>query len=112
MKKTRKIRVIVKRPQDLVGEIREIDNTLQALQELVGGYIECVRVSSDVVIICNEEGAIEGLPGNCRVCGAMFCGTIVAAGTRGDRFISCPVTLEEWERSYIGPMPSALSFGK
>ena len=35
----------------------EIPNTLHALQDLVGGYIETVTVRTDpkVVLICNEE---------------------------------------------------------
>lgn len=36
-------------------EIIEVDNTLAALQQEVGGYIETVSIADDVVIICNEE---------------------------------------------------------
>lgn len=35
---------------------REMDNTLEALQSEVGGYIEAVSLSGDIVIICNEDG--------------------------------------------------------
>ena len=35
---------------------REIDNTLEALQNEVGGYIETVTLKDDLVIICNEDG--------------------------------------------------------
>lgn len=39
-----------------------IDNTLSALQELVGGYIERVPGSSNECSIwCDEEGLIKGL---------------------------------------------------
>ena len=49
-------------PCELPKEI-EIDNTLEAKQELVGGYIECVYLPNDdsVVLICNEEGKINGM---------------------------------------------------
>lgn len=36
--------------------LREIDNTLEALQNEVGGYIETVSLPGDLVIICNEDG--------------------------------------------------------
>lgn len=38
------------------AEVRDVPNTLEALQGLVGGYIETVTVATDAVIICNEEG--------------------------------------------------------
>ena len=36
-------------------ELIDIDNTLAALQQEVGGYIETVTIASDAVVICNEE---------------------------------------------------------
>lgn len=43
-----------------------IENTLEAKQKLVGGYIEMyyLPTDDDAVIICNEEGKINGLPLN------------------------------------------------
>ena len=40
------------------------DNTLKALQNIVGGYIEVVTLAPDLALICNEEGRIYGLPLN------------------------------------------------
>ena len=84
------IRVIVKRPGESATD-ELIPNTLKALQELVGGYIEVVRVFDDAVVICNEEGRIMGLPHNCEICGYGFVGTIVIAGTRGEDFADVPI---------------------
>ena len=49
-------------PNELPREI-EFENTLEAKQHLVGGYIECVYPEKDnsVVFICNEEGKINGM---------------------------------------------------
>lgn len=44
-------------------ELIEIDNTLEALQKYVGGYIECVTFS-DCILICNEEGKFNGMRPN------------------------------------------------
>lgn len=40
----------------------EIDNSLEALQAAVGGYIEVVPLTSKLAVICNEEGKLIGLP--------------------------------------------------
>ncbi len=57
-----KIKCLLVEPYELPKEI-EIDNTLEAKQDIVGGYIECAYLpnDSDVVIICNEEGKINGM---------------------------------------------------
>lgn len=57
-----KLRCLLVEPYKLPKEI-EIDNTLEAKQEIVGGWIECVYLPNDnsVVLICNEEGKINGM---------------------------------------------------
>lgn len=40
------------------------DFQLDELQEIVGGYIEIVRVNTGELIICNEDGLIDRLPFN------------------------------------------------
>lgn len=41
-----------------------IDNTLEAKQKLVGGYIEAFGLMDGACIYCNEEGKINGMPLN------------------------------------------------
>ena len=57
-----KIRVLYVEPNKLPKEMM-IDNTLEAKQHLVDGYIECTYLPNDtsVVLICNEEGKINGM---------------------------------------------------
>lgn len=44
------------------ARITTIRNTLETLQQIVGGYIEAVYPFDDpVAIICNEEGKINGM---------------------------------------------------
>ena len=59
----RDIDVVVLKADGAV-EMRRIPNTLEALQELVGGYIEHVEFTPEIGILCNEEGRLEGLPEN------------------------------------------------
>lgn len=58
----KKIVGLLVKPYELPEKI-EIENTLEAKQHLVGGYIECVYLPNDesVVLICNEEGKINGM---------------------------------------------------
>lgn len=76
-------------------EVTEIDNELHALQEAVGGYIECAYPWNDATcIICNEEGVILNLPLNRRIYnddGDLCCiiaGTFLIAGTTDEDFRS------------------------
>ena len=56
------IKGLLVKPYELPEEI-EIENTLEAKQHIVGGYIECVYPENDdsVVFVCNEEGKINGM---------------------------------------------------
>lgn len=58
----RNIKVLVVEENKLPYE-KTIKNTLQAKQELVGGFIEYTYVLDDdsVALVCNEEGKLMGL---------------------------------------------------
>lgn len=61
-----KIVVIVKKPYQK-PEVKEIEDTLQNWQAIVGGYIQCLPFPQDdnINIICNEEGKLDAsLEGN------------------------------------------------
>ena len=62
-KKEKELRIVLKK----VGEnpeIMNIENTLEAKQKLVGGLIEVVGLTEDILLICNEEGKLENLQPN------------------------------------------------
>ena len=61
----KRIKCLLVEPYELPKEI-EIDNTLEAKQKLVGGWIEQAFLPKDdsVVLICNEEGKINGMKPN------------------------------------------------
>ncbi len=83
------IEVIIKRPGESPVK-KTISNRLDSLQAIVGGCIEMVTLASDLVIICNEEGRIMGLPYNCDICGISFVGPIIFAGVNEDEFADVP----------------------
>ena len=58
-----RIRVVIFEPGK-PGREEFIPNTLRAMQQVVGGYIESAHLTEELVIICNEEGRLLGLPDN------------------------------------------------
>lgn len=80
------MRVLRKQPGK-PWEAIEVANELEALQAEVGGYIETVKMATDAVIICNEEGRLRGLPPS----GFFdFVGTLLLVGIAGDEFTDVP----------------------
>ena len=64
--KEEKIKVLALLPMELPKEI-DLDNTLEAMQKFIGGFIECITLSdtgSEVTLVCNDEGKLLGLPLN------------------------------------------------
>lgn len=89
-----KISVLIKDPGKPPRHVN-IENSLKNLQTIVGGYIETVTISSDAVIICNEEGRLKALPYCCTICGIDFFGTIVFAGIDGEEFADFPISYRD-----------------
>ena len=79
------MRVIAKAPNK-APIILEMKNTLEELQEAVGGYIETVSFASYACIVCNEEGRLKDMPFNCKICGLDFFGPVLIVGVNGDAF--------------------------
>lgn len=85
------IRVLVIEPGKEIEE-RTVPNTLEALQELVGGRIEVITLTGYTALIVDEEGKLKGKD----VCRTFFthsgikvdelAGTLVAVGVAGEDF--------------------------
>ncbi len=58
------MRVLVVEPERR-PELREIDGSLKAMQDIVGGLIEAIYPFDDpVALVCNDEGKFAGLQAN------------------------------------------------
>ena len=86
--KENQILVIIKEPGKDPRTDPLFDNTLEAFQKAVGGYIETVTVASDLCLVVNEEGRIRNLPYNLTLCGMPLFGTVIAVGVSGEEFVS------------------------
>lgn len=86
------IKVLVIEPEKKPA-VREIEDSLESLQGIVGGYIECIYPFDDPVgIICNDEGKLNGLPLNRALRDKrgnvydVISGTFIVAGLTEDDF--------------------------
>ena len=58
------MRVLVVEPERR-PEVKEIDGSLESMQEIVGGLIQPVYPFDDsVALVCNDEGKLMNLPAN------------------------------------------------
>lgn len=100
-----KIKAIVKRTDEPFGHMTHIENTIQNLQKIVGGYIEVQGrplFLSGAAIICNEEGKIRQMPiniviGSNGVVWDAICGDLIVVGIDGEEFTDVPISFAEWK---------------
>ena len=57
------MRVLVVEPEHK-PEVRDIDDSLKAMQKIVGGLIQPIYLDDSVALICNDEGKLMNLPAN------------------------------------------------
>ena len=79
------MRAIYKKPGEK-PQVIDIDNSLKALQEAVGCYIETITFATDACIVCNEEGRLKKMPYNCKLLGVELVGPVLVVGVDGDEF--------------------------
>lgn len=79
------MRIVYKKPGK-PAEARNVPNTLDEWQRLVGGYIETVSLSENIIIVCNEEGWLLDLQPNVKFRNQIIVGPVVFVGVRDDEF--------------------------
>ena len=108
----KKIKCIVKRPDEQFGQVTWASDSLENLQKTVGGYIETVSIDDhELVLIVNEEGKLRDMPYNfSALCsahaydayvewGEQLFGTVIVCGTSPtkDTFEDIPIDFNEWK---------------
>jgi hypothetical protein len=60
------MQVVVKRPNQ-TAEVKSVDasNILDAMQQLVSGYVQAVDIGPDITLLCDEDGLAKDLQDNC-----------------------------------------------
>lgn len=82
------IRILKIEPQKLPYE-KEINNDLEGIQGEVEGLFECIYLDDNCILVCNEEGKLNGMELNRRVGNDIIAGPFFIAGDNCDgEFIS------------------------
>ena len=87
------MRVVIKKPGKM-AEARDVANTLESFQSLVGGYIETVYLTNHLIMIVNEEGKLLDLPNNFTWHNDPIKGNAVFVGVKDDEFVDIDSGLE------------------
>ena len=108
--KEEKIRVLALLPTEYAKMVT-IDNTLEAMQQFVGGLIECPPMDdpeADIVLVCNDEGKLLQLPPNRWLWGGqdpLVGPAFIAAGDEEGNLCSLSdVMLEKYTNLFKEPM--------
>lgn len=103
---TRTIKVVMC-PANQRPYIKSIRNSLHAMQNAVGGYIEMIELEDNLVIVCNEEGRLLGLPANKSIMMPGLVGNCFIASASGEDLTDCSdiqlildACMRSWLRNY------------
>lgn len=88
---------VIKFCTDGVCSINNIENTLEALQHEVGGYIETITLAADCCMIVDEEGRLKDKPLNEQASrlGWLIVGDALFVGVAGEEFADVPEAMIE-----------------
>lgn len=88
---------IIRLPAFGTCEVKQIENTLEALQHEVGGYIETITLAADCCMIVDEEGRLKDKPLNEQASrlGLAIVGDALLVGVAGDEFTDVPEAMIE-----------------
>jgi hypothetical protein len=65
-------------------EEKVIGADLESLQTEVAGLIECVYMNDDIILVCNEEGKLNGMKLNRRLGDDIICGPFFLVSDDGE----------------------------
>lgn len=103
MKATETIKVLLIKPNEH-PVVTEIGNTLEDLQNCVGGFIQMVMLSETAAIICNDEGKLNGLDANRRFYNDVIVGDFIIVGIDDEDTVSLSdEDIEEYKKIFWKP---------
>ena len=93
----RKFKAIIKRPDEEIGHVTWVSDSLKNLQKHVEGHIQALHLTRELVLICNEDGKILGLEPNFPLpWGDVVVGMVIICGQSGEEFADIPCSRKEW----------------
>lgn len=98
--KEKNIKVLIVEPKK-EPYVKEIDNTLEEKQKIVGGLIEFVELEETVDLICNDEGKMNNLEMNRIITNDIICGTFIICGQKdGDSISLTDEKIEKYKKYF------------
>jgi len=97
------MKILIVEP-DKRPRVAEIEHTLEAMQDVVGGYIQAIYPWDDpVALVCDDEGLLKDAPFNRLVTPstAVF-GTFFVCGLCEDNFVDLPEAMIEKYEQVLG----------
>lgn len=76
----------------------------EEIRDTIGGYVESIRISPDVMVLCDEDGTLKYLPFSCTLffhnMSIDLCGNVIIVGCNHGEFCDLsPTFIEKWEKS-------------
>ena len=108
---SKKIKCIVKRPDEQFGHVTWVSDSLENLQKTVEGDFDVICFENGMAIICNKNrhcpssGLLYNFPMNaplhsyhCVLHNVPICGTVIICGVSDNKFIDIPVNFNTWRK--------------
>ena len=97
------MRVLVREPIKQPLQLKEIEGTLEEIQEIIGGNMEIVPMMQGLLCIYNGEGEIKGLERNFfHDYDGWILGTVIFVSDGGEEFRSLTDSQITFIKEYIG----------
>jgi hypothetical protein len=97
------MKILFREPLNKPLKLMKIENKLKPIQELIGGYLQVVKIRKDILCIYDEEGLLKGLDNNYfNDEYGWIVGNVVFCGEDGAEFTSLTNEQIKFIEDYIG----------
>lgn len=97
------MRVLVRERINQPLQLKEIEGSLEEIQEIIGGNMEIVPMTQGLLCIYNEEGKMKGLGKNFfHDYAGWILGTVIFVSDGGDEFRSLTDNQITFIKEYVG----------
>jgi hypothetical protein len=99
------MRILVRESNNQPLQLKDIEGTLEEIQEIIGGNMEIVPMTQGLLCIYNEAGEIKGLERNFfHDYYGWILGTVIFVNDGGDEFRSIADSQITFIKEYVGSL--------